>query len=115
MNECKSIFIEDADLKDGVVTFTMLCDSAIIKIDVSQRAELVINTRHSFWDNPDNKLLVKITQPDNFVNQTDELTLEIELRKEDGVNLSTPYASGAIVLVVMAIASGLVMRFAFSE
>ena len=115
INEWKSIFIEDEELDDGIVTFTMLCDSAILKVDVSEKTEMILNTHHHYWKNPHNKMMINITQPDAFVLEPSQILLEIEVHKEPDLVQSTPYVGGSLIILSILIVSGLMFKFYLKE
>lgn len=114
VSECKNMFIEDEDIDDGIVTFTILWDSTIIKIDVSERTEVEVNTDHPYWTTH-KSLFFNITQPPTFVNISDNLVLEVEIVKSEEITDTSPYAYGFIMITLIAIASSIGLRYLCKE
>lgn len=114
VSECKNMFIEDEDVDDGIVTFTILWDSTVIKIDVFERTEVEINTDHSYWSTH-KSLYFNITQPSSFVNCSDNLLLEVEVIKTDEITSASPYGYGFIMIGLIGVVSAIGLRFLCKE
>lgn len=115
INECKSILVEDDQHKSGIINFKMLCDSSIYLIDVSEKAEVIVNTKHSFWDNSSNKLMINVSQSNVFVNDTKSIIIDLTIRKEHVIEGGSPYLVGTITVISTLIISLLIVRFGLKE
>ena len=114
VSECKNMFIEDDDVDDGIVTFTILWDSSIIMIDAFERTEVEINTDHPYWITH-KSIFFNVTQPSTFVNCSDYLTLEVEIVKSQEIVDSSPYVGGFVLIGLIAILSSIGLKYLWKE
>ena len=75
----------------------------------------MINTQHEYWKASNSQLLLNVTQLEKFSLLPDNLVMEFEVKKEPQLNRSTPYLAGSIIVVLIATASALIVRFFLKE
>ena len=76
---------------------------------------MIINTKHQFWSNPNNKLSINVTQSNVFVNQSDSIELDIYVINEDPLEDKPIYISGTIMIAMITILGIVLIRLLFKH
>ena len=80
VSECVSINIEEDNSDSSIITFSILCDSTILVYLIQVKENLKINVMHEYWSNPNNMLIVNVTQSEvyNGTSSSTQIPLKVE-------------------------------------
>jgi hypothetical protein len=99
------------EIHDLTSEVSILCDSAILRFDISLCEYITVNVDNKFWDNDKNYLTINVTQSNPFTNLSSyvELDLHVDRRGDGQLKGSTLY--GLLTLFGVFIVGILCIRF----
>lgn len=117
VTECISISIEDDNSESALITFSLLCDSTILKYVVSLREDLTINTAHPYWQQKDAYLVVNVSQDSVYHGYTSSTYLPLKVKRENhDLQLhSVGYITGFVSLSVIGLGALIIVKYFLSE
>lgn len=115
VNQCVSLILEESFAGSNSVVFTLLCDASIYRYYVTLTEIITVNVQHSYWEDPNNYLIINVTQWNGFTSMTSFAEMKFRVEVTDFGLVQSSVLWGSLTLLFVFIGSLIVVKLWLTE
>ena len=114
-NEWIGLNLEEQNSYEWTMMFSISWDSAIFKYSVSLKEEFVINPKHTFWNDPRNRLYANVSQAPIFGISSSSILIELNVYNDSIGEVSDSAFYGILLIIGILTVSIFILKWCCVE